>query len=86
MRIRRRLTARWLKELAKTGAKIVVWNRQVTKNSVSLAHKHSWKVLVYTINEIRLAHRLIKMGVDGIITNKILLIQRELAESSRDRP
>jgi glycerophosphoryl diester phosphodiesterase len=60
---------RWLKDIEKTGAKVVVWNRRISRQSVRLAHRHGLKVWVYTVNDLKLANRLLAMGVDGIITD-----------------
>jgi glycerophosphoryl diester phosphodiesterase len=73
------LNAAWLDELVKCQAKIVVWNQQVSKEAVQLAHERGLKVWVYTINDPALANRLLDMGVDGIITNNTSLIWRTLA-------
>ncbi len=78
-RIFKKLDARWLKELQHTGAKIAVWNRQVSKAAVRLAHQRGLKVWVYTVNDARLAKRLLAAGVDGIITNKVSLIRKMFA-------
>jgi glycerophosphoryl diester phosphodiesterase len=73
------LNAAWLDLLQKTGAKVAVWNHQVSKESVELAHKRGLKVWVYTINDPEQAQRLLDMGVDGIITNNTSLIWRAVA-------
>ena len=73
------LSARWLDDLQKTGAKIAVWNDKVSKESVQLAHQRGLRVWVYTINDPELANRLLDMGVDGIITNNTSLIWRTIA-------
>ena len=73
--ISRKLNAAWLNQLQKTGARIAVWNRQVSKGAVRLAHERGLKVWVYTINEPRLARRLLDIGVDGLITNEPLRIR-----------
>lgn len=70
------LDAGWLDWLHETGARIAVWNQKVSKESVKLAHERGFKVWIYTINNPRPANRLLDMGVDGIITNKISVIQR----------
>jgi glycerophosphoryl diester phosphodiesterase len=77
--IPKQLSAAWLDKLGPTGAKAVVWNQQVTKESVAEAHRRGLKVWVYTINDPELANRLLDMGVDGIITNNVSLIWRTLA-------
>lgn len=73
------LSARWLDDLAKTGAKVAVWNQQVSKEAVALAHERGLKVWIYTINDPALANRLLDMGVDGLITNNASLIWRTIA-------
>ena len=67
--ISRRLNSRWLAQAAKAGVRAVVWNRQVSKRAVRLAHEQGLKVWVYTVDDARLARRLLDAGVDGIITN-----------------
>lgn len=73
------LSGAWLDLLAATGAKAVVWNDQVSKESVALAHQRGWKVWVYTINDSERANQLLDMGVDGLITNNTSLIWRTVA-------
>lgn len=73
------LSAAWLDDLQRTGAKVAVWNDQVSKQSVQLAHERGLKVWVYTINDPALADRLLDMGVDGLITNNTSLIWKTLA-------
>lgn len=75
----KKLSAAWLDELAKTGAKLAVWNKEVTKEAVALAHQRGLKVWVYTIDEPKLADDLLDMGVDGLITNNPGLLWKTLA-------
>ena len=77
--IPKELSAAWLDELQKTGAKVAVWNQQVSRESVQLAHSRGLRVWVYTINDPELANRLLEMGVDGIITNNTSLIWKTIA-------
>ena len=72
--ISRKLNSAWLNQVGKTGARIVVWTRQVSKGSVRLAHERGLMVWVYTINEVRLARKLLKTGANGLITNDPELI------------
>jgi glycerophosphoryl diester phosphodiesterase len=76
------LSAAWLDDLQKTGAKIAVWNRQLSKLAVQLAHERGLKVWVYTINDSALANRLLDIGVDGLITNNTQLIRNAIAPRS----
>jgi glycerophosphoryl diester phosphodiesterase len=71
----RRLTIRLLEELAKTGAKLAVWNRQISKLAVRLAHQRGLKVWIYTVDDRRLAARLLDVGVNGLISNNPGLIR-----------
>src|SRR5258707_640225 len=73
------LSARRLGQLQKGGAKIAVWNRNISKRAVQRAHLHGLKVWVYTVNEARLVNRLLDKGVDGIITNNTSLVWRTIA-------
>ena len=73
------LSAEWLDLVKQSGAKIAVWNRDVTKQSVRAAHRRGLKVWVYTINDAALATSLLDMGVDGIITDNPAIIWRAMA-------
>jgi glycerophosphoryl diester phosphodiesterase len=67
--ISRKLNKSWLNQAAKTGARVIVWNRKVSKRAVRLAHERGLKVWVYTVNNTALARRLLRADVDGLITN-----------------
>lgn len=73
------LDAAWLDDLMKTGAKLAVWNDQVSAEAVKEAHNRGLKVWVYTINDPAAANKLLDMGVDGIITNNTGLMWKTLA-------
>jgi glycerophosphoryl diester phosphodiesterase len=75
---RKRLSRAWLDDLQKTGAKVAVWNKQVSREAVSLAHERGLEVWIYTINQPALAKRLLDIGVDGLITNDPLLIKKTI--------
>ena len=77
--IARELSAAWLDDLQKTGAKVAVWSQKVSKEAVDLAHQRGLKVWVYTINDSASANEMLDMGVDGIITNNTSLIWKTLA-------
>lgn len=74
--LRRRLSTR-LSEVAKTGAPIVVWHRRVSRRSIQLANRRNMQVWVYTVNQLKLARKLVKLGVRGIITDHPGTITRE---------
>ncbi|HWC61471.1 MAG TPA: glycerophosphodiester phosphodiesterase family protein [Verrucomicrobiae bacterium] len=67
---RRQLSSR-LKDLGKTGARIAVWNRKVSKRSIQMAHRRGLKVWVYTIDKPPVARQLVRRGVNGIISNRL---------------
>jgi glycerophosphoryl diester phosphodiesterase len=73
------LNEQWLDRLKPTGVKAVVWNDQVTAESIRLSHQRGLKVWVYTINDPVLANKLLDLGVDGLITNNTGLMWKTLA-------
>ena len=77
--IQEKLNAAWLGELQKTGARVAVWSRKVSREAVQLAHQRSLKVWVYTIDDPALANELLDIGIDGIITNDTSLIRNTIA-------
>lgn len=80
------LDAAWVDEARATGARVVVWNRQVTPAAVAAAHGQGLKVWVYTIDDPAVANQLLDLGVDGIITNNPGLQWRTLALRGHPRP
>jgi glycerophosphoryl diester phosphodiesterase len=79
----KKLSATWIDEAQKSGARAVVWNRNVEKSAIDYAHSKGLKVWVYTINESELAIRLLDAGVDGIISDNPALIWRTIALRQR---
>ena len=75
----KQLSAAWIDELLKCGAKAAVWNDQIDREAVDYAHQRGLKVWVYTINDPSTANKLLDLGVDGIITNNTGLLWRTLA-------
>jgi glycerophosphoryl diester phosphodiesterase len=73
------LSRAWIDEAKKCGARIVVWNKQVTQETVAYAHQVGLKVWVYTIDDAAMGTELLNLGVDGIITNNIAIIWRAVA-------
>jgi glycerophosphoryl diester phosphodiesterase len=67
---RRQLSSR-LGDLAKTGARIAVWNRKVSRRSIQRAHDRGVKVWIYTVDNARVARQLIRRGANAIISNRI---------------
>lgn len=79
------LSEMWIREVLATGSRLVVWNRQVDARSVAWAHQQGLRVWVYTINDTALAHELLDMGVDGIITDHPALLWQVLATRAQTR-
>jgi len=75
----------WIAEAEVTGARVIGWNKQVTRESVSLAHQRNLRVWVYTINTEADAHKLLDLGVDGIITDNPALVWKAMARRARPR-
>jgi glycerophosphoryl diester phosphodiesterase len=75
----KQLSPAWIEEALQTGARVVVWNRQVDRAAIAHAHRRGSKVWVYTINEPALAETLLDWGIDGIITDNPALLWRTLA-------
>jgi glycerophosphoryl diester phosphodiesterase len=69
----------WVDEVRPCGARVVVWNRQITRESVDYAHERGMKVWVYTIDDPALANAMLDLGADGIISNNPSMIQQTLA-------
>lgn len=75
----KKLSPAWVDEAKKSGARVVVWNRDVSKETVAYAHKRGLEVWVYTIDDAAVATELLQLGVDGIITNNLAAIWRAVA-------
>lgn len=79
------LSAEFLTAIEDTGARLVVWNDQVTATSVAEAHRRGFRVWIYTIDDASKALALVALGVDGIITNDPdTLRSRLLPEADED--
>jgi glycerophosphoryl diester phosphodiesterase len=72
------LSRRLLDELLPTGARLAVWNRRVTAVAIGEARRLGLGVWTYTVNRPLHAILLRNLGVKGIITNRISLIQKAL--------
>jgi len=73
------LDASWIAGAAKTGARVIGWSQNVTREAVALAHAQGLQVWIYTIDEPALANQFLDWGVDGIISNNPAIIWRTLA-------
>lgn len=69
----------WVDKVRKSGARVVVWNRQITRAPVDYAHQQGMKVWIYTIDDPVSANVMLDLGADGIISNNPSLIWRTLA-------
>jgi glycerophosphoryl diester phosphodiesterase len=64
------LTAAKLDQIEKCGASVVGWNhKDLRKSDIAEIHRRGLKVWVYTVDDPKVAQRLIVAGVDGIISN-----------------
>lgn len=68
----------FIAEVQAFGASVVVWNRQVSAAAIAHAHERGLRVWVYTINDPAEAAALVKLGVDGIITDNPAAIRARL--------
>jgi glycerophosphoryl diester phosphodiesterase len=73
------LSRKWIDEAAETGARILVWNEQITPETVDYAHKKGFKLFIYTINELEPAKLLLEAGVDGVITDNTAVLWKAMA-------
>ena len=80
----KKMSPAWIDEAKRCGARVMVWNREVTKETVAYAHKQGLKVWVYTIDDPAVATELLNLGVDGIIANNVAVIWRAVALRSLD--
>ena len=69
----------WVDGARKCGARVVVWNRQITRQAVNYAQAQGLRVRIYTIDDPALANALLDLGVDGLVTNNPALLWRTLA-------
>lgn len=58
----------------------------VTTGFISRAHRHGLQVHVWTINEAAEMHRLLDLGVDGIVTDRADLLKVVLQQRGQWRP
>ena len=64
------ITPAKLDQIEKCGASVVGWNyKDLRKTDVAEIHRRGLKVWVYTVDDPKVAKRLIEMDVDGLITN-----------------
>jgi glycerophosphoryl diester phosphodiesterase len=69
----------WVDEVKGVGARVVVWNQQITREAVAYAHQQGMKVWVYTIDDPAEANSMLDLGADGLITNNSSVLWRTLA-------
>lgn len=69
----------WLDEVKAIGARVAVWNNQITRQAVDYAHETGLKVWVYTINEPSAVNQMLDLGVDGIITDNTSILWKTIA-------
>lgn len=70
-----------LKQIRATGAKVIGWQYlYLTRQRIEHLHAEGFKVWAWTVDEPRWATRLVKWGLDGVITDKPTEIKSLLAE------
>ena len=74
----KKLSPAWIEEAQRTGARIVVWNRQLDAAAVKAVHERGLKLWVYTINDESQARQFLAAGVDGIITDNPAIVWKAL--------
>jgi len=79
----RTLSESYVDQVDSLGARIVVWNQQITPESLRLAHRRGLRVWVYTIDDPQQAQELVVAGVDGLITNDPALLRSHLLKRVR---
>jgi glycerophosphoryl diester phosphodiesterase len=73
------LSRAWVDRVGTIGARVIVWNNQVTREAVEMAHSRRMKVWIYTVNDPLEAKALLSLGIDGIITDNPAMLWRVLA-------
>lgn len=72
----------YIDEFLKLGIKhLALWTRLLEPNMVEKFHEQDIVVWIYTVDDIKTAHFLKSIGVDGIITNHPLNIRQKVFES-----
>jgi glycerophosphoryl diester phosphodiesterase len=72
------LSPEFVREVVGLGPRLVVWNRQVDAAAISFARAQGLRVWVYTINDPAEAESLVRLGVEGIITDDPAAIRARL--------
>jgi glycerophosphoryl diester phosphodiesterase len=72
------LNKEFIEYIASLDAQFITWNNQITAISIALAHEKGLRVFIWTIDDPDEAERLVKLGVDGIITNDVESIAKRL--------
>ncbi|HZL41985.1 MAG TPA: glycerophosphodiester phosphodiesterase family protein [Verrucomicrobiae bacterium] len=67
-----------LQDLQRTGASILVWNARISGNVVKMVHAAGFQVWVYTVDNRSTAARMMRAGVDGLITNRVEFISKTM--------
>ncbi|MCX7721794.1 MAG: glycerophosphodiester phosphodiesterase family protein [Verrucomicrobiae bacterium] len=75
------LTEAKLREIIKTGARIVAWERSKLDGAqIELVQRAGLKVFVWTVDDPHEIERFIRLGVDGIISNDPATVMRVRAQ------
>lgn len=78
------LNDRYLDEVQQAGAQIVGWNGEITSEAVDEAHRRGLMVFVYVVNSLDTAAELLRVGVDGLISDRPGLMWKAIAEQGEN--
>lgn len=80
----KQLDAAKLKAIGRTGATVIGWKgSDLTSETIEAAHEAGFRVWAYTINEPTEAERLVRWGIDGLITDDPAAMKRLVSGLSR---
>lgn len=75
------LNRKKLDEIEATGASIVVWKSEdLDKTAIDAIHRRGFKAWCYTVNDPGELQRVVKAGIDGVITDKPAEIRELLSQ------
>jgi glycerophosphoryl diester phosphodiesterase len=75
----RALNGSFLDRIQAFGASVAGWNQQVSEESVAEAHRRGLRVWTYVINDLDTASAMLKMGVDGLISDNPAMAWKAIA-------
>jgi len=80
----KQLTPARLAEIEASGARFVGWNHEdITKADIDALHAKGLKAWVYTVDDPKVANRLLDWGIDGLISNTPARMKEMVARHPR---